>query len=156
MRSTVASLLMMLTVLFFLAPSDASDDAPPDCVCSCRGRISCDRGQWAYCECKSGTCYGKCYSQSPTPKAQASAVISQILNQKVQETYLDEHRLESGELLRKLLSGRTGEGQYSIKYESRTGIGYSSRTVGFAFSKSTVRQLESATRELEGRSGIMY
>ena len=150
MKLLVLSIMAIATTTLFVAMPQASDkETPPPCICKgCNGQVTCDRGQWSYCECVFGTCKTQCKTQESTAQAQALAVVSGITGRTVTDAYSSANRQMSSELLSTLLKGKVGEGQYSIKYQSRT--------IGFSFSPPTLKQLEEAQKELGGRYPIMY
>ena len=118
-----------------------SDDQPPPCECKCGGKIRCDKGQWAYCECNAGKCDGICTSKIQQPFEIASAVVSIVEGKTVEPASLRMQRGRYSKTLKAVLDSKISEGRYLFRYQDRE--------IGFSFNKQSISKLNTAITQLE-------
>jgi hypothetical protein len=119
-----------------------SIEPPPPCKCECGGEIQCEKGQWAYCECREGKCSGKCISDKNKPLDLAADVVTVILQEKHDEKDLRTSPKKYSQIIDMLLQGKVAKGRYHIIYESRD--------VHFSFTEQVISKLIAARNELNG------
>jgi hypothetical protein len=124
--------------------ANASEDQPPPCICKCGGKIQCEKGQWAFCECSDGKCEAKCSTEKHEPLELAADVTSAIVLKPVTVGDLKREAPCQYTISRQLLSGRLSDGRYFLFYEGR-GMGFSFTTGAVNLLTRAVSQL----RELE-------
>jgi hypothetical protein len=117
-----------------------NEDQPSPCKCICGGEIHCERGQWAWCECRNGKCIGACSSGKKEPLDLAADVVSVIVEDTVKATDVRNNPDRYSQILEALLKGKVSENKYRLAYRSRE--------IGFSFTENSVSLLRKAREEL--------
>jgi hypothetical protein len=122
--------------------STTEREAPPPCVCKCGGKTQCERGQWAYCECREGHCETKCTTEKHEPMQLAADVVSAVRKQPVEVNAMKNEARAYAPLLHKLIyDAKVSEGTYTLTYDRRQ--------IGLSFTQVAVKLLTDALHQLE-------
>jgi hypothetical protein len=135
-------LVLKPSSLAFVQVSTTDREAPPPCVCKCGGKTQCERGQWAYCECRDGHCETKCTTEKHEPLELAADVVSVVEDRPVEAQAMKAEARTYAPVLHKLIfQANVSEGTYRLSYERRE--------IGFSFTQFAVKLLRDALHQLE-------